>query len=414
MRNCWRVQQRSKGDWARLLDEVPRAGSCRRKSATEPGCGNHRRVQAGTSLHEAQGERTFQSSPAPARGTARARQRGHELDATSKHGYKLPAASIQACTDELRHLPEAAALLPFARLWLGRLSSFVCQQGPVSRSISQAEGVEQGDPPQPCFVLLGLFRALQQEIREDLGERILSYLDDVTILAALQRALHLVRRFESHLARHTRLRLHVAKTALWNEAGVAPDGLQDIQSDGRVWFGDQALEPASCGLVLLGTPFGSPQFMANHLQSLSARHRELLHMLPHTGDTQVAWLLLLYTAAPRTQFALRTLAPGLMREFAVAHDAAACARQLTRIALCGRAFLPCTCCLPCCTTCLASWRPWHAKCRAACASCFFGRRGLMHSLFCPFGRHPSYKVGHESWILATLCRHSASGPARSH
>ena len=45
-------------------------------------------------------------------------------------------------------------------------------------------------------------------------------------------------------------------------------------------------------------------------------------MMPHIGDTQVAWLLLLYTAAPRAQFALRTLAPGLTREFAVAHDAA--------------------------------------------------------------------------------------------
>ena len=102
----------------------------------------------------------------------------------------------------------------------------------------------------------------------------------------------------------------------------APDGLQDIQSDGRVWFGDQALEPTTRGLVLLGTPFGSPEFIASHLQSLSARHRELLHMMPHIGDTQVAWLLLLYTAAPRAQFALRTLVPGLTREFAVAHDAA--------------------------------------------------------------------------------------------
>ena len=106
---------------------------------------------------------------------------------------------------------------------------------------------------------------------------------------------------------------------LWNEAGVAPDGLQDIQSDGRVWFGDQALEPTSRRLLLLGTPFGSLQFIANHLQSLSAQHRELLHMLPRLGDTQVASLLLLYTAAPRAQFALRTLAPGLTR---VAYDAA--------------------------------------------------------------------------------------------
>ena len=106
---------------------------------------------------------------------------------------------------------------------------------------------------------------------------------------------------------------------LWNEAGVAPDSLQDIQSDGRVWFGDQALEPTSRRLLLLGTPFGSLQFIANHLQSMSAQHKELLHMLPRLGDTQVASLLLLYTAAPRAQFALRTLAPGLTR---VALDAA--------------------------------------------------------------------------------------------
>ena len=282
--------------------------------------------------------------------------------------------SRQTILHELRHLPEAAALLPFARLWLGRPSSFVWQQGPVSRSISQAEGVEQGDPLSPALFCLGLrpaLQALQQEIREDLGERILAYLDDVTILASPQRALHLVRRFESHLARLTRLRLNVAKTALWNEAGVAPDGLQGIQSDGRVWFGDQALEPSSRGLVLLGTPLGSPQFIAKILQSLGARHRELVHMLPRIGDTQVAWLLLLYTAAPRAQFALRTLAPGLTREFAVAHDAAVldtlsallCAEELSS--------LP-PCCLPCCATCLASWRPWPAKCRAARASCFLG------------------------------------------
>ena len=74
-----------------------------------------------------------------------------------------------------------------------------------------------------------------------------------------------------------------------------------------MWFGDEALEPSS---LLLGTPFSLPQFIANHLQSLGARHRKLLHMLPRIGDRQVAWLLLLYTAAPRAQFALCTLASG--------------------------------------------------------------------------------------------------------
>ncbi|CAE7295982.1 pol [Symbiodinium natans] len=129
--------------------------------------------------------------------------------------------SRQAILHELRHLPEAAALLPFARLWLGRPSSFVWQQGSTTRRITQAEGVEQGDPLSTALFCLGLrpaLRDLQREIREDLGERIVAYLDDVTILASPQRALHLVQRFESLLARHMQLRLNLAKTALWNEA----------------------------------------------------------------------------------------------------------------------------------------------------------------------------------------------------
>ena len=58
------------------------------------------------------------------------------LDASAAYD----GTSRQTILHELRHLPEAAALLPFARLWLGRPSSFVWQQGPVSQSISQAEG----------------------------------------------------------------------------------------------------------------------------------------------------------------------------------------------------------------------------------------------------------------------------------
>ena len=146
----------------------------------------------------------------------------------------------------------------------------------------------------------------------------MAYLDDVTILTAPERVLHLVRRFEHHLARHTRLRLNVDKTAIWNGAGPTPDGLGELSSASRVWFG---VEPSSRGILLLGTPFGEPQFVAKHLQTLSDRHETLLSSLPGLGDTQVSWLLLLHTAAPRAQFALRTLPPRLTRDFAHGHDA---------------------------------------------------------------------------------------------
>ena len=74
-------------------------------------------------------------------------------------------------------------------------------------------------------------------------------LNEVTLLASRQRVLHLVRRFEHYLARHTRLRLNVGKAAVWNSGGIAPDGLHELSPDARVWFGDPALEPSARGIV---------------------------------------------------------------------------------------------------------------------------------------------------------------------
>ena len=55
----------------------------------------------------------------------------------------------------------------------------------------------------------------------------------------------------------TRLRRNVGKTAIWNGAGRTPDGLGELSSASRVWFGDPALEPSSRGILLLGTHLGT-------------------------------------------------------------------------------------------------------------------------------------------------------------
>ena len=139
----------------------------------------------------------------------------HAVQARRAHDPNLTVVSLdasaaydgisrQSILQELRSLlAAAAALLAFAGLWLGRPSSFVWHQGATTRHLRQAEGVEQGDPLSPALFCLGLQRALtdlQRDLREDLGERVLAYFDDVTILAAPERVLHLVRRFEHHLA----------------------------------------------------------------------------------------------------------------------------------------------------------------------------------------------------------------------
>ena len=226
---------------------------------------------------------------------------------------------------ELKEVPEASALLPFVRLWLGRTSTYCWQQGARTRHLQQGEGVEQGDPLSPALFSLGLraaLRDLQLDVRPDLGECILAYLDDVTILANPQRALDLVRRFERHLAFHTRLCLNLSKTAIWNGAGVAPDGLHALSTTSRTWLGDSSLAPAQRGLVLLGAPFGTPEFVQAHLQQTLERQATLLNQLPNLHDTQVGWLLLCCCACPRAQYALRTLPTASTHEYAIRHDAA--------------------------------------------------------------------------------------------
>ena len=97
---------------------------------------------------------------------------------------------------------------------------------------------------QPCFVLLGFAglrseRSNKKSIREDLGERILAYFDDDTILASLRRGLHPVRRFESH-ARSPPFGLRIASP-------------RTACKTCRPMVRDHTLAPSSRGLALLGT-----------------------------------------------------------------------------------------------------------------------------------------------------------------
>ena len=116
--------------------------------------------------------------------------------------------------------------------------------------------------------------------------------------------------------------LNAAKARVWSEAGIAPEGVAALAPGSCVWVGDQALPPSQQGLVALGVPIGAPAFVETHLQSVLARQTELLRLLPLVGDTQVAWLLLSYCAAPRAQYPLRTLPPLSTRAYAAVHDAA--------------------------------------------------------------------------------------------
>jgi len=239
------------------------------------------------------------------------------VDATA--AYDL--VSREAMLTAVRDLPALSPLLPFARLWYARESVYLWCAGEHSHRISQSEGGEQGDPLMPALFSVALAPALhdlQRELRP--SEQVLAYLDDVYILASPDRVALLYRRLEELIWQRARLRLNASKTRVWNAAGVLPDAVPQLAPDSAVWVGDPALSPEQRGLVALGVPIGSAAFIESHLQQSLARHAGLLQTLPAIHDTQISWLLLSCCAAPRAQYALRSLPPEATRAFATAHD----------------------------------------------------------------------------------------------
>ena len=75
------------------------------------------------------------------------------------------------------------------------------------------------------------------------------------------------------------------------------------------WGRYSSLPAFERGLRILGTPHGTPEYVAAQLESLSPQHGALFARLPNVRDLQVAWLLLFFCAMPRALYVLRMLPP---------------------------------------------------------------------------------------------------------
>ena len=108
--------------------------------------------------------------------------------------------------------------------------------------------------------------------------------------------------------RHT----YAGKTQIWKQGGEKPPGCDALTTDAQqndpnvvVWKGDRTLLQDQQGLIVLGTPLGSAEFVQRELAELSVKHQSLLDRIPHVQDLQSAWLLLLFCAVPRPNYFLR-------------------------------------------------------------------------------------------------------------
>ena len=171
----------------------------------------------------------------------------------------------------LRNNAALAPLLPFVRLWYSRPSTYTWrdERGTV-HSIPQAEGVEQGDPLSPLLFSLAVHAALRHanESLQD-GEYLFAFLDDVYTITPKRRATEVARMVASRIQEHAGVEPKLGKFQIWGRGGgPEPEGIDELlegapRPEVPIWKGD--LDSERNGIVILGTPVGSPEFVQRFL-----------------------------------------------------------------------------------------------------------------------------------------------------
>ena len=126
---------------------------------------------------------------------------------------------------------------------------------------------------------------------------------------------------------HRAPRAHGRQTRAWNSAGEEPPGLFEElppeDTEHPCWTGNWAIPAAQQGVVVLGSPMGSREFIATKLAQRLKKpgpspESDAACAQPAVGVMDFA----VYCAAPRSTYLLRTLSPTDTADFAASHDAA--------------------------------------------------------------------------------------------
>ena len=211
------------------------------------------------------------------------------------------------------------SLVPFVLQFYGRTSTYYWWDDSGTRhTILQGEGCEQGDALAPALFALAMHGALlQAQSQLQPGEYLAAFLDDIYLVTQPSRVRAAFDSTTAIIQYMTGMRTNMGKCRIFNRTGSeAPLGIRELGED--VWCSNKPLP--SRGLLVLGSPIGSPEFIHAHTQARMIEENKLLAELPMLSDLQCSWLLLLFCAEPRANHLLRTLPPTLSRLYAQAHD----------------------------------------------------------------------------------------------
>ena len=186
-----------------------------------------------------------------------------------------------AMLERLRRMPKARTILPLS------VYSWRDENGEVG-TVNQAEGGEQGDPLMLFLFSSGIHGTLEAVAGTlEAGEQLCAFLDDICVLCQPHRVKTIHDELARCLFRVAGIPLHQGKTRVWNKAGVPPDDVHIL--------GDEAWQLD--GVVVLGTPLGNAQFVAEKLR-VRVEERRLWEAISTVPDLQCGWQILLQSATP--------------------------------------------------------------------------------------------------------------------
>ena len=169
----------------------------------------------------------------------------------------------------LLRMEDGDQILLFARCFYGSPSTYLWEDElGNTQEIPQGEGGEQGDPLMPMLFSLAEHPALEAIQRRLIdGEKLLAYLDDVRE-SWEQCSRSLVKSSpDMHRSAYTMGRRR------WNRGGATQPGVEEfgrlarlVKPEAVVWRGDTQLPAAQQGVVILGVPIGSPDFVRQQLE----------------------------------------------------------------------------------------------------------------------------------------------------
>jgi len=176
---------------------------------------------------------------------------------------------------KLMDTPSLRDIVPLVRMLYGSESCFLwTDDDGVTHIITQAEGGEQGCPLMPALYALAQHDALVAASRELLpSERLYSFLDDLYVVTSRERFHEAFKTVAENVERHAGVKSHLGKLRAWcSGGGAAPAAVAALGEE--VWTADNP--PQQNGLVILGTPLGTPAFVQEHAEKRMEKERHLL------------------------------------------------------------------------------------------------------------------------------------------